>query len=510
MRLPLTFIVLALTLAHQTTFAYPTDVSQSLAPVNQTPALNKRMMGEFTEIGTHTSEAAGIHAFGESSSFAAGGQAHFEPIEQATHATEVARNVKPVFEDRLVENGVRIKPEEDRTKIRSEVSKWKNQLEVYRSDPDTLDIVRRNLQYYEAHLWPSKDLIPVKDQPSWVLSKHQDDWTARGFKPEKMVNLGYSLGLRQDKIITTDDRAFHELQRIMSDLSVGEEDQEIVPDMLNWFKTANMPSLSFQEQEILSFNLRFSNQAPWWNSAEMSKWESMEMPWKQIAEIGDLLKMRTERVVTPDNVIEVRKEILRILDRFDASKASFSAQSPRDPIEAGNFVKMLRKATKLPKAQRGEGVNNEFDLKYVAISPSHDEETAIRMTVLSKGGLHHIPDSNIRDLMRMELLLNGIPPTEAIKFVDHLEYVRWSSGVKLMNGGEEALGHMRGLLPPSQGGSLESPVIYEAMRDYFKPVAAGTTLSWSTFRARVFTSLNRTITRAKGFFSNIGSKFRKA
>lgn len=402
---------------------------------------------------------------------------------------------------REIKKDLKPKTADETQSIADQVSNLRKQWSDAASDEELQSIIGRRIHLLEAQLWPLEALKPVDGQTNWLISAYVESWKRQGFQIESMIELGQALGIREREVIPITSQSFDRLQNLLNNGRDFNYNSAKVKDMLEWYQSAKMPSLTLEGQETIAFNVGFANKRPWWTENQMRVWELQSVPWRPVAQIGDLLNLGdwTDIPLSRGEVIELRKKILSILKNFAAFDDIEKMVNPRDPVARGDIAKILKQSSWLPQSRRSKNLVDNFDLHFKHLAPNPNEEIAIRDVFLNKDGIENIEDHDLHDLIHMQLLLHGIYPSKAATFAKDLEFVRGKSAVELFKRGGEGLSHLRGLLPEFAD-QASSRGTLDRLQVYFKAALGSHLISPTIFRARVLNSSNRLTVRLRGLY----------
>lgn len=223
-----------------------------------------------------------------------------------------------------------------------------------------------------------------------------------------------------------------------------------------------------------------------------------------MAQVGSLLKIGDDEPIADKDVIRVRKSIVNILDQLSVTH-NIERQPYRGPsIAFGDIAERLRQATPLPHSKQTKRFRNEYDLKFSAISGSSREIDDIRNEILY-GNLHHIQPSSVRDLLRLHLLMRGVPTLKAPDFAEALKFVRATSIKILIGRGEEASAHLKNFFPKPKEDYLYRVSTYPRLKMVFKNFLGEDILESCVHKAELAIFMRRT----KTAFSALRNRVKK-
>lgn len=513
MRLPLTFIVLVLTLVDHSAIAHPADVSD---PFHRTASLlhKRSLVEDASELAKNSGSWSSFRLSSKSdngieleSLSGSSTEDEFDFAHPYSSTMDDPReHVEPlIFGRRRTSEAFRPQSKE---RVREHTAGLEDALRHAGDNEEAKAVILRNLKHLEAERLSPEDLAPVHGQPAWVIANYHESWVEAGFESGFMVALGEALGITEHEIngvkpITAE--AFEKLQQLQESGSVRYTPTK-VQEMMEWYQKANMVSLSSEEQEIFAFNLAHSQTRPWWTVAHLAEWQRRSMPWKPLAQVGTLLKLGDSEPVAPDEIIAVRRSILHILDRFSAFNNIEREIDHINPLALGNLAEMLQRASPLPLSK--SKFLTDFDVKFSSIAGDAEERAEIQLQIL-QGDLRDIEDEKLQDLFRMHLLINGVPTEKAPGFAKALKYVKASSIIKLTKGEAETIEYLKEFFPTIYGGNIFPITTYHGLEKAFGDVLADNVLKSSTFKAIVASQMRYTGMKFRGFFSRIGSFLKK-
>ncbi|EGG00636.1 uncharacterized protein MELLADRAFT_67692 [Melampsora larici-populina 98AG31] len=304
------------------------------------------------------------------------------------------------------------------------------------------------------------------------LQVYSEEWVAQKLAPEAMIRFGEALRINNNEVYPLTAQSFDVLKALPSDLGWDEQQaKQKTANVLEWYRTNKVASLAHEQQEILDFNLAIANldHRPWWTEDDMQAWQTTNMPWKTITQVGSILERKVEDSMSPEELNNVRNEILTVLDNFAAHNDIEEEIEGTDSQSRGAIAVALKQVTGANKASKSKTIYPEFDQKLKLIGPQPDEIKEIKIFLKNQNsGLLHL-NKKFRVLVHMQLLLNGIPYDIAEKYAKAYKTVS-AAYLSLATGGMDMLSAMKEILPRDGGGKIYHMATYNALKSFFADI----------------------------------------
>ncbi|KAH9810667.1 hypothetical protein DFH28DRAFT_1034036, partial [Melampsora americana] len=331
-----------------------------------------------------------------------------------------------------------------------------------------------------------------------ALEGYSTKWLEKGLAPHVMILFGEALKINNKEVYPLTGTSFDVLKALPSDLNLNEQQGKLLTeDALRWYQTNKLASLDPEQQKILDFNVAMAslNHRPWWTEKNMYAWQTTNMPWETITQVGSILERKVTNTMSPEELNKVRKEILTVLDHF-ATHNNIEEDIKHSMLRSrGAIAQALRLVTGENKASKLQTAYPNFDEKLKLIGPQPNELKEIRTFLKNQAGQELHLDKNIRLVVHMQLLLNGIPYDIAERYAKAYKLV--SSNILGAFSGEGRLNSaMKDILPGVDGGNIAHLTTYEALKSFFQDIYGPLNVRYVSLRAKSLLGVSE---RIRGF-----------
>lgn len=306
-------------------------------------------------------------------------------------------------------------------------------LEWYLNRFDTRDLqilekekLYQNLRYYLSRTWSSDEFNQIgTGESDWVIQHYHQDWIQKGFDGSMMIKLGQHLGIGQDQVRFTSQESYKTLQNFLNQGYA----RQWMDEMLDWYKQANLASLSSSDQRILTFNLNFVRQRPWWSENQLNRWREINLPLELAARVGTLLRFETKSSLrfNPKEIIKIREDLSvlmisyrnELLNRFtDQSGSTYRG------ILAGE----LSHATQIEE----RASRSLFDERIESIGLVDEEKQHLAQLIKSGHFLDILRDPPRLHQLYLEWSLDGINPERGFQLGLQIQNILSRSDSRLL------------------------------------------------------------------------------
>ncbi|EGG10081.1 uncharacterized protein MELLADRAFT_103436 [Melampsora larici-populina 98AG31] len=366
---------------------------------------------------------------------------------------------------------------------------------------------------------PQKSSSEVSSSDNHIDSKtglqiYSKEWSSKDLLPDVMIRFGEALGIDNKEVKPLTGQSFDVLKALPSELGWDEKQAKLeTAQVLEWYRTNKVASLAPDQQQVLDFNLAIANldHRPWWTEDNMKAWQTTNMPWETITRVGSILERKVKDSMSPEELNNVRSEILTVLDHF-AAHNDIEENIEGNKIQSrGAIAEALHEVTGANKASKLKTDYPDFDEKLKLIGPQHGEIAKIKIFLNNQNGEQLDLNKEFRVLVHMQLLLNGIPYDIAEKYARAYKTVSshvFNKPAGLLSGiidfrqGAVDIKALKDILPVGSGGDVARITTYAALKRFFQDIYGNLDVNYVNERASV---LLRQRTKVTGWVPNIWS-----
>lgn len=331
------------------------------------------------------------------------------------------------------------------------------------------------------------------------LRSYTEEWISKGFVPEVMIRFGEALRINNKEVYPLTGQSFDVLKALPSDLGWDvQQVKEKTDNVLEWYRNNKVASIFPEQQHVLDFNLAIAktDHRPWWTEDNMAAWQATNMPWETITQVGSILERQVKPPMSAEELDDVRKEILIVLDNFAAHNNIEENTKHNIARSRGAIATALREATEANKAFESKTAYPNFDEKLKLIGPQPNEVSEIKNFLRNQEGQELYVNQNLRVLVHMQLLLNGIPYDIADNYAKAYMIVG-PAYLGLLTGGMDMLTAMKHILPATQGGKIVHMTTYTALRSFFSNIYGPRRVAFVSKKASAFLHSNEKMTTSR-------------
>lgn len=342
--------------------------------------------------------------------------------------------------------------------------------------------------------------MSARDHPDWLIGHLLQEWdtsdAVKAYPHKTLIEFGEALGIAKDGVKPITASSYEFLKSIKIPGVTDPDDIEKARQaILSWFKDANFASLSARDSKILDFNLSYTDakRRPWWNDEQMKLWLHTGMPYHVMAPIGTLLKFGEAQGVSGERAT-VRQQILQILEDFAEHEniGKRLSDKPHSPL-FGAIAYHLGLSTQFTPEEvaKSKGFTSEFQLKYERIR-LHPHELAGISEAIHDGRLAWFGE-NLKNVVVLEMRLDGIDPKIGFEYAVNLEHVRSKSTLSLMTGGNDARQAMDYLLPRPRElwGGTDWSILKPTLEHHFSQYLTEPVVKRTVWKAKLARAMNK-------------------